>query len=88
MAPNYESDELEDETEEEIEEEEVHEVPKKRTKKGPWKVRCRGRRPWSITIRILTFTPFPSGPQQAEARYERLLFIFSGQPQHGQGGEP
>jgi hypothetical protein len=45
MAPNYESDELEDETEEEIEEEEVHEVPKKRAKKGLWKVKCIGSRP-------------------------------------------
>jgi hypothetical protein len=42
MAPNYESDELDDETEEEIEEEEVHDVPKKRTKKGPWKVSVLG----------------------------------------------
>lgn len=39
MAPNYESDELEEETEDEVEEEEVHDVPKKRAKKGPWKVR-------------------------------------------------
>ena len=39
MAPNYESDELEDDEEddEEIEEEEVAMVPKKRSKKA-WKV--------------------------------------------------
>jgi hypothetical protein len=38
MAPNYESDELEDESEEEIDEEEVAIAPKKRSKKA-WKVR-------------------------------------------------
>ena len=52
MAPNYESDELDedDDDEEEIEEEEVVAAPKKRSKKA-WKV-CAQRR---SLVRIWTF---------------------------------